>query len=677
MMKKGKISSFLFYLKKKKKFIILLLIIIAVFSYFKLNKEKEDNRSVYTLGAVSRSAVFSSVAGSGQISSLNQADIKPQSSSSIKSIEVSVGQEVKKGDILVILDSRDLLRKVNDTYNSYLIAKNNLDLKLAGPSDEDILLAKSSYESAKNSYNNSLVSLETTKRNIEDNLRKAEQDLASAERSYQIALLQADSSTESTNQEVVSTYNSAKSSLDSAYLSLRSTIISADSILGLKFYNSNDISHYENILGARDSSSRILAYNNFYRSKEKLEEFEKKYKFKSSFDYQEIEDLLELMEEALSISKDMMSAIYNMLINTITSSDFSQSQLDSLKNSASSGESSMLSTFNNIRSAILNIEKLKLNLGTSDLSTVNSLENSKNSLENSRINLEKLKFENEKSLASAEYDVESKKMAYELAQIQYESKVSLPKEIDILSYRVQFSQAEANYVEAKENLEAAIIKSPINGQVAKINNKVGDDVSASTVILNIISHDKLAEITFNEVDIAKIKVGQKANLSFNAISDLYLTGEVVEVDSLGTTNQGVISYGVKISLDINDERIKPQMSVSADIIIGEAINVLSVTNSLIKKETSGLSYIEYFESNPNNLQEIITDELPDRKYVEVGFVGDSSSEIKSGLEEGELIVTRTTSLSTSNSINTSNNNQNSIFNLGGSSMPAGSMRMMR
>lgn len=676
-MKKGKISSFLFYLKKKKKFIILLLIIIAVFSYFKLNKEKEDNRSVYTLGAVSRSAVFSSVAGSGQISSLNQADIKPQSSSSIKSIEVSVGQEVKKGDILVILDSRDLLRKVNDTYNSYLIAKNNLDLKLAGPSDEDILLAKSSYESAKNSYNNSLVSLETTKRNIEDNLRKAEQDLASAERSYQIALLQADSSTESTNQEVVSTYNSAKSSLDSAYLSLRSTIISADSILGLKFYNSNDISHYENILGARDSSSRILAYNNFYRSKEKLEEFEKKYKFKSSFDYQEIEDLLELMEEALSISKDMMSAIYNMLINTITSSDFSQSQLDSLKNSASSGESSMLSTFNNIRSAILNIEKLKLNLGTSDLSTVNSLENSKNSLENSRINLEKLKFENEKSLASAEYDVESKKMAYELAQIQYESKVSLPKEIDILSYRVQFSQAEANYVEAKENLEAAIIKSPINGQVAKINNKVGDDVSASTVILNIISHDKLAEITFNEVDIAKIKVGQKANLSFNAISDLYLTGEVVEVDSLGTTNQGVISYGVKISLDINDERIKPQMSVSADIIIGEAINVLSVTNSLIKKETSGLSYIEYFESNPNNLQEIITDELPDRKYVEVGFVGDSSSEIKSGLEEGELIVTRTTSLSTSNSINTSNNNQNSIFNLGGSSMPAGSMRMMR
>lgn len=444
MTKKGRISSFLFYLKKKKKFIILLLIIVAIIVYYKLNEEKENNAFVYTLGTVNRGAVFSSVSGSGQASSLNQADIKAQTSSKINSIEVVVGQEVEKGDILVILESKDLQRRVNDTYNSYLIAKNNLDLRLAGPSDEDIISARNSYESAKNSYENSLVSLETIKRNNDENLRKAEQDIVSAERNYEIALSQAETSTESTNQEVINTYNSAKSSLDSAYLSLRSTIVSADSILGLRFYNSNDISHYQNILGVRSSSSKILAYNNFYIAKEKMERFEEHYNHKNSFSYQEIEDLLGLMQESLSATKDLMGFIYNMLIYTITSSDFSQSQLDSLKSTASSGESSMLSAFNNISSAILNIEKLKINLGTSDLSTVNSLENSRNSLENARINLENTKFANERSLFSAEQDVLSKKMAYELAEIQYENRISLPKESDLLSYRLQLSQAQNN-----------------------------------------------------------------------------------------------------------------------------------------------------------------------------------------------------------------------------------------
>jgi HlyD family secretion protein len=95
-------------------------------------------------------------------------------------------------------------------------------------------------------------------------------------------------------------------------------------------------------------------------------------------------------------------------------------------------------------------------------------------------------------------------------------------------------------------------------------------------VATLITKQKIAQVSLNEVDITKIKSGQKVNITFDAIENLNITGQVLDVDLVGTVSQGVVSYNVKIGLDIDDERIKSGMSVSASIITDIRQDVVSV-----------------------------------------------------------------------------------------------------
>ena len=157
--KKGKLETFI---KKRKKFIIFSLIIfIGVFAYYFITKKSDKTSTTYTLSAVSTSSIFSYVSGTGQVAAESQVDLKPKVSGIIVKMDIKVDQEVKEGDVLVVLDNPELERKVTEARNSLAIAQNNLDLKLAGASEEEILQAKNSLANTKISYENAVENLTT------------------------------------------------------------------------------------------------------------------------------------------------------------------------------------------------------------------------------------------------------------------------------------------------------------------------------------------------------------------------------------------------------------------------------------------------------------------------------------------------------------------------------------
>ena len=106
---------------------------------------------------------------------------------------------------------------------------------------------------------------------------------------------------------------------------------------------------------------------------------------------------------------------------------------------------------------------------------------------------------------------------------------------------------------------------------------------------------------------AKVKVGQKVTLTFDAIEDLSITGEVAEIDTLGTVSQGVVNYAVKIVFDTQDERVKSGMSVSAAIITDVKQDVLLVPNAAVKSNDE--QYVEVLENN-----------IPRNQTVETGLI---------------------------------------------------------
>jgi macrolide-specific efflux system membrane fusion protein len=173
----------------------------------------------------------------------------------------------------------------------------------------------------------------------------------------------------------------------------------------------------------------------------------------------------------------------------------------------------------------------------------------------------------------------------------------------------------------------------------------GDSASASTVIATLLTHAKVAQLTLNEVDAAKVKVDQKATLSFDAVSGLTIAGKVSEVDTLGTVSQGVVNYSVKILFESEDDRVKPGMSVSASIITALKTDTVLVPSAAVRR-TGSIATVQVLNgataSDPAASSQGVTSPVPpETRTVEVGISNDQSIEILSGLKEGDQIVTRT------------------------------------
>lgn len=266
--------------------------------------------------------------------------------------------------------------------------------------------------------------------------------------------------------------------------------------------------------------------------------------------------------------------------------------------------------------------------------------------------------EQKKALQSAQDQIDSSNVALKNAQdnlknaqIAFDAKIAPPKTADVTTAKAAILSAQAQLESTQNNYNNNILKSPFDGIVAAINNKKADQVTSATVVATVITKKQLATVSLNEVDAAKVTVGQKATLTFDALEDLSLTGQAVEIGTLGAVTQGVVSYVVKIGFDTQDQRVKPGMSVSANIITQVKTDVLAVPSSAVKTNSGG-KYVQMLDAL----------DQPQNKNVEVGISNDSMTEITSGLNLGDEVVTQTI---TSPTQSTNRNTTTGIPGLGG------------
>ncbi len=251
------------------------------------------------------------------------------------------------------------------------------------------------------------------------------------------------------------------------------------------------------------------------------------------------------------------------------------------------------------------------------------------------------------------------------ANIAYSQSVS-GSSTTIASAKTQLSSAQLAVTAAQKNVDSAnadyqndlkiaaerTVTAPIDGTITTVNAENGialgktSSSAASTgsssssssssssgssqaaLVIEDLNSLK-ASVDVSEVDIAKVKAGQKATLTFDAVSDLTLTGKVEKVDSVGTVSQGVVTYTATIDFDSLDPKVKPGMTVTAAITTDVKENVLTVPNSAVK--TSGAT---------STVQTMVNGK-PQTQTVEVGDSNDTDTEITSGLKAGDTVVTQT------------------------------------
>jgi len=230
-------------------------------------------------------------------------------------------------------------------------------------------------------------------------------------------------------------------------------------------------------------------------------------------------------------------------------------------------------------------------------------------------------------------------------------------ELDIRAKKITVQQKEDALLNAQQDLANYYIRAPFDGIIAEINVKKGESISSANVVATLITKQQLAEITLNEVDIAQVEVGQKATITFDAVDDLTITGEVIEVDTLGQVNQGVVTYDAKIVFSTQDERVRPGMSISVAIITNFKQNILIVPNAAIKYQ-GDIQYVEILSDDNTIIYQ----------QIEIGISNDTHTEIINGVEEGKKVISSQT---TDSSIS------NNSGGLGGSGKGMDMMKMMR
>lgn len=252
--------------------------------------------------------------------------------------------------------------------------------------------------------------------------------------------------------------------------------------------------------------------------------------------------------------------------------------------------------------------------------------------------------------------------------------------IDLKSQQLSIQQRRNALADAQANLADYAVRAPFTGTITNFDIKAGDTVSSGGTVATLLADQFLATISLNEVDVAKVEVGQKVTLTFDAIEDLTISGEVIEVNTLGTVSSGVVTYDVKIGFDTQNDRIKSGMTVIASIITLAKQDIILVSSSALK--TSGdITYVEMpaeteaasidvtqIDSRGISLQSSLRQQI-----VEIGLSDDTNTEITSGLNVGDLIITRTISSasksSTSSSTSSNSNGSGSLFDMGGGGPP--------
>lgn len=244
--------------------------------------------------------------------------------------------------------------------------------------------------------------------------------------------------------------------------------------------------------------------------------------------------------------------------------------------------------------------------------------------------------------------------------------------LDVQSSQLTIEQRENAVTQAQNDLADYTIRAPFAGTIANFTLQRGDTVGTGTSIATLVGNDNIAELSLNEVDAAKVQVGDKATLTFDAIEDLTATGEVASVSPIGTVSSGVVSYTVKVAFDANDARVKPGMTVNASIITETAQDVLTVPSSAVKT-SNGTSYVLVVKNPPAETSGVTLDESPVQTEVTTGISDDTNIVIASGLTEGETIVVKSSSSSSKTTTSSSSSKSSSSKSSSQQSGPPGGM----
>jgi membrane fusion protein, macrolide-specific efflux system len=200
--------------------------------------------------------------------------------------------------------------------------------------------------------------------------------------------------------------------------------------------------------------------------------------------------------------------------------------------------------------------------------------------------------------------------------------------IGVNNAETQVSTATTALADLQTQINLATLKAPIAGIVTTVNVVKGLEApSGDAIVIDASTFDVTADVV--ESDLASMAVGQTATVAIGAV-DASVTGKVTAIapTAVGSTTGSVVSYAVTVSLQDVPATVRAGMTADVTITIATATNVMTVPAAALRGTAGNYSVLI-----------LGADGTPTAQPVEVGLITNTTAEIKSGLSDGQEVVT--------------------------------------
>jgi HlyD family secretion protein len=545
--------------------------------------------------------VTQTVAVSGSVSSAGTVKLNPVTNGKVAQLMVTVGQQVTAGQPLARLDTTDLQSALTTAQNNLSSAQANYDKAVSAVSDAQNTLAQTQQSTA-----NDIASAQQAFAKLKANYSSASTSFANLSTSVKPDVQSFTSAIDGARIQLQQTINDMSARQTGDVQSARNSLFSADTTLvNAQSYASAQLT---SALGeyavARDAvANAIAAFDSAIAAGRDTSTASTGYQTAVNTYAQTASRLSSALDAPTSAISSAQGNVSSAQQNINTPASRADGYLDQAR-ADFVGLQSQLTTEAQLSSAV----KSRITSLASTLTTITDAVSG--SYITAQANITSAQIRAAQSLQSAQTSVNN-------------------QPANVQSALIALQNQQTAVATAQNNLDNALIKATVAGVVTSISAQVGENVTSnSTAGFIVLANTGSMALhgTIGEGDVVKLRLGQVATITVDAVGTAKMTGKVTSLDPVATIASGVPVYGIDVTIDLPSQSVKPGMSGTAQVILASSPNTLTVPN-LAVKAASGRRYLTVMKDG----QPVDTD-------VTFGIGNDTVTEVLTGVQEGDVVV---------------------------------------
>ncbi|MFH1427810.1 MAG: efflux RND transporter periplasmic adaptor subunit [Patescibacteria group bacterium] len=625
-----------------KKITIILVIVAVICMAVIFFVFKNDNQVEYITAFAEKGELVQTVSEVGTVKAAREIELNFFQTGKLEKILVKIGDKVKAGQVLAELDYSSLNIKKEEAEANLEVAQANLNKILTGATAEDVAVKQATVDQTKAAYLAAAEELGKVEKTVSESINQAEKILAD---------LKSDSNSNMTayEQSVITARNNLTNTKATYQQLIDNEKEDLLIIIEDKLTDANTALDYINtVLSDGDAKYVLSVKNTTFLALTK----DSRSEGLALLDTAEISlanakaektatKINKAVSDALSSLEKTYEALnycYNVLENTITTSSFTQAELDAFKTNIDTYLSTTNTSISAVKKADQDFQEAVLtydtkvaaaedSLAEAEATLIDAINTATNSLATARVS-------GDQQVAVAQSKVNNTFEAWSVAKTELTKLKSRARVEDVALARAQVKQAEASLNLIKNQIEDSIIKAPIDGNMIKVNYEIGEQVVVTKPVFSMLSENNFEiEVDVSEADIAKININNQAEITLDSFGeDVVFNGIVYFIEPAETVIQDVIYYKVKVQFTDPPSKIsnvKSGMTANIMITTAKRSGIINIPGRAIIEKNGGDKYVR-----------VLVGEKVNEISVTIGLRGDEGMvEILSGLKEGDEVVT--------------------------------------